>query len=159
MSDRSSLQIIVYAAADEDRAAVSDVLAAHVMLPDWDGETSAPLALGIPYGAHESPLGEVRELVREMQEQAPSAVFEAWQDPHQVADGEYFAHVPGVGTYAADCDAQGNPHVDVTTLTNLLVSAPAGATVQDWLTSADNGLLGFTVRAALKKHRDSLAAA
>lgn len=154
MSDRSSLQILVYAVAEEDRAVVSDVLDAHVLLPDWDGDPSTPLVLGTCYGVHESPLGEVRELVREMQEQAPSAAFEAWQDPHPTADGEYFAHVPGLGTYTADCDAQGNPHVNVVPLTEHLAGLPAGTTVREWLAN-DGGLLGIAVQAALKQLRDA----
>lgn len=158
MSDRSSLQILVYSIDDQDREEVSATLAEHGLLPGWDGETSAPLALGTCYGAHESPLGEVRELVREMQEQAPSAVFEAWQDPHPTADGEYFAHVPGVGTYTADCDAQGNPHADVAALTEHLAGLPAGTSVRQWLAGDGDGFLGVAVRAALKQHRDSLVA-
>jgi hypothetical protein len=157
MSDRSSLQIIIHAVADAEREEVSAILTEYDLSPDWIDETSGPLALGTTYGVHESPLGEVRELVREMQEQAPSAVFEAWQDPHMVADGEYIAHVPGVGTYVAGCDAQGNPHVDVSTLTDLLTSAPAGATVRQWLDGADASLLGVAVRAALRLYKEAAA--
>jgi hypothetical protein len=156
VSDRSSLQVLVYAVADEDRTAVSEILAAHDLRPDWDGETSAPLVLGTCYGAHESPLGEVRELVHELLEQAPSAAFEAWQDPHPTADGEYLAHVPGVGMYFADCDAQGNPHADVTALTEHLAGLPAGTTVHAWLAADDSGFLGIAVRTSLKQHRDAL---
>ncbi|MEU5181190.1 DUF3145 family protein [Streptomyces longwoodensis] len=133
-----------------------DIIRDHCMDTEW-GTATAPteLSFGTVYGAHEMPLGTVDELASLLQQEAPSAVFEVWQDPHQVADGKYIAHVPGVGTYIADCDAQGNPHVDVNVLHGRLSDCPEGMTVREWLDSDAASVLGTAVLAALRPYQDT----
>ncbi|GAA2970210.1 hypothetical protein GCM10010519_01800 [Streptomyces lactacystinicus] len=159
MSDRSSLQVRVYAVHEDEQDAVLRAFADEELALDW-GDTEepdpAPLVLGECYGAHEMPLGSSDRLAATLQAQAPTTVFKLWQDPHwSGADGHLVAHVPGVGTYETGCTAEGVPHAGIAGLTKQLSALPAGTSVQDWLAGAGDQVLGVTVLTALELHEKS----
>jgi hypothetical protein len=158
MPDTADLQMIVYAAGDEDRARILDVLGEGEMTSDWgSGSTPTSLDLGHCYGKREAVLGANAELVDNLRAVAPTAVFEVWQDPYGSTGGEYIAHVPGIGTYTADCDGAGEPYIHAGALTRTLSESPEGTTIAEWLSGAGRDVLGTVVRAALKAHKDALA--
>ncbi|WP_327378707.1 hypothetical protein OG393_32855 (plasmid) [Streptomyces sp. NBC_01216] len=159
MSDRSPMQLFVYAVHEDEEAAVLRAISDEALGLEW-GDTEEPeparLVLGACYGIHETPLGSSDDLATALQEQAPTAVFKLWQDPHwSGADGHLVAHVPGVGTYETGCTAEGAPHTDVADLIKQLSAVPAGTTVQDWLAGAGDQVLGVTVLAALEPYEKS----
>jgi len=159
MSDRSPMQLFVYAVHEDEEAAVLRAISDEDLALDWGGAEepeSARLVLGECYGIQETPLGRSDDLAATLQAQAPTAVFKLWQDPHYSgADGHLVAHVPGVGTYETGCTADGVPHADITDLTKQLAAAPEGTSVQDWLTGAGDQVLGLTVFAALESYEKS----
>jgi hypothetical protein len=161
MPDCSDLQVVIYAVADVERAAALDAITDRRMDLDWGDAMKQPttLNLGDCYGARNVPLGSHADLVNDLMENAPSAVFAVWQDPYGETDGEYVAYAPGVGTYEAGCDAGGNPHTDVAPLADRLAALPAGTTVAEWLAGHGDRLLGITVLAALRHHEEALKAA
>ncbi|MHC3392422.1 hypothetical protein ACLQ2E_23590 [Streptomyces lavendulocolor] len=159
MSDRSSLQLYVYAVHEDEQDAVLRTIADEQLGLDW-GDTEEPgpasLVLGSCYGAHEMPLGSSDRLAATLQEQAPTAVFKLWQDPHwSGADGHLVAHVPAVGTYETGCTAEGVPHASVAGLIKQLSAVPAGTSAQDWLAGAGDQVLGVSVFAALEPYEKS----
>jgi hypothetical protein len=158
MPDTADLQVIVYAAGDEDRARILDVISEWDMTLDWgSGPTPTILDLGRCYGGRGAVLGAHTELVDKLRAAAPTAVFEVWQDPYGSTGGEYVAHVPGIGTYTADCDGAGEPYIHAGVLTRALSESPEGTTIAEWLSGAGQDVLGTVVRAALKAHKDALA--
>ncbi|MYZ33743.1 MULTISPECIES: hypothetical protein [unclassified Streptomyces] len=160
MSDRTPLQLYVYAVDDNDRPAVLEAIAEFSLALEWgQGETPPRhLELGRCYGVHEATLGSSDDLANLLRSSAPSAVFTLWQDPYMTADGHLVAHVPGVGSYETGCDAEGTPHVDAVGLAARLGRLAEDATVRDWLSGDGDGLLGVTVLAALHQHEKSCAA-
>ncbi|MFI6112754.1 hypothetical protein [Kitasatospora sp. NPDC051164] len=159
MSDRSPLQLYVYAVHEDEELAVLRAISDEDLNLDW-GNTEEPeparLVLGACYGIHKTPLGSSDDLATALQEQAPTVVFKLWQDPHwSGADGHLVAHVPGVGTYETGCTAEGVPHAGVAGLAKQLSAVPAGTSVQDWLAGAGDQVLGVTVLAALEPYEKS----
>ncbi|MFE9424361.1 hypothetical protein ACFYNO_15485 [Kitasatospora sp. NPDC006697] len=159
MSDRSPLQVYLYAVHEDEQDAVLRVFAEEELGLDW-GDTEEPeparLVLGECYGTHEIPLGSSDRLAAALQEQAPTAVFKLWQDPHwSGVDGHFVAHMPGVGTYKTGCTADGVPHTGVAGLAKQLAAVPAGISVGDWLAGAGDQVLGITVLAALAPYEKS----
>lgn len=79
---------------------------------DWGHSTTpARLDLGRMYCTDEVAVGASRDLTRALVTTAPSAAFVLWQDPVYEIPGDYIAHVPGVGTLDAECNAAGEPIV------------------------------------------------
>lgn len=159
MPERSALHVYLYAVHEDEQDAVLRVIAEEELGLDC-GDTEEPeparLMLGACYGTHKIPLGSSGRLAAALQEQAPTAVFKLWQDPHwSGAEGHLVAHVPGVGTYETDCNADGVPHTGVTGLSKQLAAVPAGTTVEDWLAGAGDQVLGVTVLAALEPYEKS----
>ncbi|WP_439681527.1 hypothetical protein [Embleya sp. MST-111070] len=156
MSDRSPLQLFVYAAHEDEHDVIMQIMDEEDFELEWtDEEESRPgLVLGRRYGIDETPLGRWEDVATALRTRAPSAVFKLWQDPHYSADGRFVAHVPGVGTYETGCASDGTPCTDVPDLVELLTAAPAGTTVQEWLAGPGGQSLGVAVLAALDSYEN-----
>lgn len=136
MSDRSPFQLYVYALTEDDEAAVLQAIAeVGDMEPDDPAATKhgTTIVRGMRYLTAETPLDTADEISAYLTEHAPSAVFELWRDPVYEFGGYYIAHVPGVGTYAGECDANGNPYVSLTALLDSAAATDEGTTVRDWI--------------------------
>ncbi|MFJ8313994.1 MULTISPECIES: hypothetical protein [unclassified Streptomyces] len=121
MSDRSALQLYVYAMPDEDRAAVQLGIDDNCLEPYDDCGNG--IVLGMRYLTEEVPVGSAHDLAVHLLTKAPGTAFELWQDPVFQHAGHYVAHLPGIGTYEGECDSYGSPLVK---LTEVLDALPLG---------------------------------
>lgn len=107
MSDRSALQLYVYAMPAEDRAAVQLGIDDNCLAPYDDSGNG--IVLGMRYQTEEVPIGSAYDLAVHLLIKAPGTAFELWQDPVFQHAGHYVAHLPGIGTYDGVCDSYGSP--------------------------------------------------
>ena len=148
----SDLQVRIYDITDDERADALEALRTFGLTFGFDIHSPlTELTLGEGYGSHSVHLGGVDEFAALLNEMAPSAVFETWQDPHPDADGHYLAHHPAVGTFEAGCDAEGNPHLPVSEIKSLLAEAAPGMTVSEWLSANSDVVFGSSALAAVKR--------
>lgn len=150
----SPLQAYVYAATTEDQVTVlrifdEEELEYHIDLAN----APATLALGEQYGALEVEDEDWAPVARRLINEAPTAVFELWQDPSEDSDGSYIAHVPGVGTLEAGCDINATPHVSIATLRTALSDMPADMPIGHWLAGPGAEVLGTRVLDALRHYQ------
>jgi len=153
MSDRAALTLVVYSVDEQDQAAVLAAIDDAGLESDTDTPEEGTVALGTHYVIGQTPLGEWQDLSRVLRSTASSAVFELWQDPFESTDGDYVAHVPGIGTYNGWCSGDGTPHVDIGELVKSLNSVPSFMTVEFWLAQHGDALLGRRILAAIEAHK------
>ncbi|WP_329375787.1 hypothetical protein [Streptomyces sp. NBC_01483] len=122
MSDRSALQLYIYAMPDEDRAAVQLGIDDNGLEPDDDSGDG--IVLGVRYLTEEVPVGSAYDLAVHLLKEAPGTAFELWQDPVFEHAGRYVAHLPGIGAYEGVCDSYGSPLVKLTEVLDALTMAP-----------------------------------
>ncbi|MGP4049325.1 hypothetical protein [Streptomyces sp. 2A115] len=79
MSDRSALQLYVYALPDEDQAAVQLGIDDNGLEPYDD--SGSGIVLGMRYLTEEVPVGSAYDLAVHLLSNAPGTAFELWQDP------------------------------------------------------------------------------
>ncbi|MFD8947539.1 hypothetical protein ACFV0B_01595 [Streptomyces xanthophaeus] len=148
----ADLQLLVHSAPAGEHVALLDVMREHGLRRENEaGPAEAPV-LGEVYRAQNAALGICEEVTARLEEDAPNAVFELWQDPHWSADGHYHAHVPQFGHFEAGCDAEGVPHIGVHDLIQKLSSNPE-ATLAEWMANEGAGLLGIAVLAVVGEYR------
>lgn len=124
MSDRSALQLYVYAMPDEDQAAVRLGIEDNCLEPYEN--SSSGIVLGMRYLTDEVPVGSAHDLAVHLLANAPGTAFELWQDPVFEHPGRYVAHLPGIGSYEGACDSYGSPLVKLTEVLDTLTTAPDG---------------------------------
>ncbi|WP_331765383.1 hypothetical protein OG747_53015 (plasmid) [Streptomyces sp. NBC_01384] len=125
MSDRSALQLYVYAMPDEDRAAVQLGIDDNCLEPYDD--SSNGIVLGMRYLTEEVPVGSAYDLAVHLLTKAPGTAFELWQDPVFQHAGRYVAHLPRIGAYEGVCDSCGSPLVKLTEVLDALPLAQDSA--------------------------------
>ncbi|MFD7055552.1 hypothetical protein ACFWBS_41035 [Streptomyces mirabilis] len=125
MSDRSALQLYVYAMPEEDRAAVQLGIDGNCLEPYDD--SSSGIVLGMRYLTEQVPVGSAHDLAVHLLMKAPGTAFELWQDPVFEHPGHYVAHLPGIGAYEGRCDSYGSPLVKLTEVLDTLTTAPDSA--------------------------------
>ncbi|MFF1917088.1 hypothetical protein ACFVYE_37175 [Streptomyces sp. NPDC058239] len=125
MSDRSALQLYVYAMPAEDQAAVQLGIDDNCLEPYDD--SSSDIVLGMRYLTEEVPVGSAYDLAVHLLTKAPGTAFELWQDPVFQHAGRYVAHLPGIGTYEGVCDSYGSPLVKLTEVLDALTMAQDSA--------------------------------
>ncbi|RPF30262.1 hypothetical protein [Streptomyces sp. TLI_185] len=121
MSDRSALQLYVYAMPAKDRTAVQLGIDDNCLEP-YDGSSSG-IVPGMRYRTEQVPVGSAHDLAVHLLTNAPGTAFELWQDPVFEHPGHYVAHLPGIGSYEGVCDSYGVPLVKLTEV----LDAPSGA--------------------------------
>jgi hypothetical protein len=127
VSDRSALQLYVYAMPEEDRAAVQRGIDDNCLEPYDDSGNG--IALGVRYLTEEVPVGSAYDLGVHLLSKAPGTAFELWQDPVFQHAGRYVAHLPGIGTYEGACDSYGFPVVRLTEVLDSLAMEPDSASL------------------------------
>jgi hypothetical protein len=125
VSDRSALQLYIYAMPAEDEAAVQLAIDDNCLEPYDD--SSSGIVLGMRYLTEEVPVGSAYDLAVHLLTKAPSTAFELWQDPVFEHAGRYVAHLPGIGTYEGMCDSYGSPLVKLTEVLDALTMAQDSA--------------------------------
>ncbi|MBT1188674.1 hypothetical protein HET69_33005 [Streptomyces sp. CJ_13] len=148
----ADLQLCIHSAPAGELIPLLDLMREHGLRGEYERGPVETLTLGQVYRAPDAALGLCEEVAARLEEDAPNAVFELWQDPHWSADGHYHAHAPKFGHFEAGCDAEGVPHVGVHDLIRQLSSSP-GATLSDWMSSEGAGLLGIAVLAVVGEYR------
>ncbi|GGP93023.1 hypothetical protein [Streptomyces melanogenes] len=125
MSDRSALQLYVYAVPEEDEAAVQRGITDNCLEPDTEGADG--IVLGTRYLTDEVPVGSAYDLAAHLLTRAPGTAFELWQNPVHEHSGHYVAHLPGIGSYEGPCTADGSPYVKLSDVLDTLTAGPDDA--------------------------------
>lgn len=148
----ADLQLRIHAVPDGEVIALLDLMREHRLRGEYERGPAVALTPGQVYRARDAALGLCEEVAARLEEDAPNAVFELWQDPHGSVDGHYHAHVPRFGHFEAGCDAEGVPYIGVHDLIQKLSSSP-GTTLADWMAGEGAGLLGIAVLAVVGEYR------
>lgn len=111
MGDRTSFQVVIYDCPPEQASAVLDIINNYGLGVDWgNGETQTDvLFLGQLYTEHEMSCGTSDEMANLLQDEAPGASWELWEDPKYEWLGGLYRYTPSLGKFFADCDAAGSP--------------------------------------------------
>jgi hypothetical protein len=109
MGDRTNCQINVYSCPPEQVAAVLEIIEEHLGDNDYGEHTKRPhlLELGERFGAWEASCGSSDEIASAMEDRAPGAAFYVWEDPKYEWLGSANAYSPTLGSWGAECDADG----------------------------------------------------
>ncbi|MFH9821286.1 hypothetical protein [Streptomyces sp. NPDC017230] len=148
----ADLQLRIHSAPAAELVPLLDLMREHGLRGEYERGPTEVLTLGQVYRTREAVLGLCEEVATRLEEDAPNAVFELWQDPHWSADGHYHAYVPKFGHFEAGCDAEGVPHVSVHDLIQRLSNNPE-APLGDWMAGEGAGLLGVAVLAVVGEYR------
>jgi len=106
MSDRTYAQLRILALPDDWTPA--DDTEARDLMADEGFETEADgYDLRALWTVDEMSVGSMEPIADALA--ALGITFEAWEDPKYEWLGAYYAHVPSLGMFAHDCDADGRP--------------------------------------------------
>lgn len=152
----ADLQLRIHSASPDEVVALLDLMREHKLRSEYEPGPAEALRSGQVYRARDAALGLCEEVATRLEEDAPNAVFELWQDPHWSADGHYHAYVPEYGHFEASCGAEGVPHVGVHELVQRLSRSPE-ATLGDWMAGEGAALLGVAVLAVVGEYQSRQA--
>jgi hypothetical protein len=135
MSDRTAFSMIVWECPDPKQAqAIMEIIEQESLTIEWGsampGDT---LELGVQYTDDEIPCGIVDRIASHLVQIAPDAIWDMHEDPKYEWLGEYAAHVPGLGLYQHECDAEGNPQLGHSEIMSIIDSRIH--TANQWATS------------------------
>jgi hypothetical protein len=105
MGDRTYFQVHIYDCPEDQREAARRVIADYVTAADEDDV----LHLTEGYTEDEVSCGSADELAPRLEQAAPGCSFVLWEDPKYEWLGSIRAYTPALGSFAADCDASGQP--------------------------------------------------
>lgn len=112
MSDRTPLQLQILDCPLSQVQAVIDLVdqmglhLEHVS----DGQAADDhLGLGLTYMNDQTRCGSAQEIAQHLQQVAPDASWQVWEDPKYEWLGTLFRFTPALGLFAANCDAAGTP--------------------------------------------------
>lgn len=148
----ADLQLRIHSASVGEVVALLDLMREHRLRGEYGRGPAEAFILGQIFRARDAALGLCEEVAARLEEDAPNAVYELWQDPHWSADGHYHAYVPTFGHFEAGCDAEGVLHLGVHELIERL-SSSSEATLDDWMTGEGAELLGVAVLAVVSEYR------
>ncbi|MFE0775394.1 hypothetical protein [Streptomyces sp. NPDC058861] len=148
----ADLQLRTHAVPADEVVALLDLMREHRLHGEYEHGPAVALTPGQVYRARDAALGLCEEVAARLEEDAPNAVFELWQDPHWSADGHYHAYVPKWGHFEAGYDAEGVPHVGVHELIQRL-SSSSDVSLGGWMAGEGAGLLGIAVLAVVGEYR------
>ncbi|MGW2658522.1 DUF3145 family protein [Streptomyces sp. NPDC001478] len=149
-----ALQITIHATTSNDLPTVLHALNTHHLTTDYTADDTHPLTDLQPGHTYVTRAGAdtAEHLATTLITTAPHTVFELVNDPHETQEGTYIGHVPGTGTYRAQCNADGDPLVPADALAQALANAPRTLSVEMWLAADAPNLLGTRIRTALRTY-------
>lgn len=112
MSDRTPVQLIVADCPIDQVAAVLDLVkrfGLHVEYITDDQPVDGQLGLGVTYMDTEVVCGSAFTMARQLQQTAPDASWEVWEDPAYEWLGDLYRFTPELGLFTAECNSQGDP--------------------------------------------------
>lgn len=119
MGDYTAAQVVIYACPADQVDAVLDVLDQYDYAEDFDyalgHARTETLTLCTAYGDSEARLGTNDEIASALTE-LEGVAFAAWDDPKYEWLGQLTIHVPELGAYSAQCDANGTVVLDADVL-------------------------------------------
>jgi uncharacterized protein DUF3145 len=133
MADYTQFTLTVFACPEDKRAGVLAAIHERDLQLEWDTrrDEGDKLLLGIAYTDTEFRVGDDAGLAQELVDLG--ATFECWEDPKYEWLGSYHAHVPGLGLFSGECDADGNVVVSAQDLRELINQAVDEAGLPDVL--------------------------
>jgi hypothetical protein len=162
MSDRTSYTLKIYECPREAAAEVVEVIVdGDYPFDNIDWCEAIPtdrVLLGDPYTAQENSVGATADIASALTELG--VTFELFEDPKYDWDGDYTAHVPGLGTANLGCDGSGNVHVDVAAIDAAIEKVEAeitghrGALAYERLVAELNQLTDRPIRKAIAEMRE-----
>ncbi|WP_181273658.1 hypothetical protein [Brevibacterium oceani] len=112
MSDRTHVQLIVHDCPPDQAAAVLSIIDQHDLHLEYveDGQPAdGQLGLGLTYMDPEVVCGSAQLIAQELEQSAPGASWEVWEDPKYEWLGDLYRFTPTFGPWTANCDAEGTP--------------------------------------------------
>lgn len=136
MGDRAAACLVIYASPPDREQAVIDLLNEWGLRKEGSlyAVVEAPLALGEAYVDDEASLTICHELGAALAEM--EVTFELCQDPKYEYDGTIVIHVPGLGVYSGECDAEGTIHVSAHDIDRMIAEASTREALAEALDAA-----------------------
>ncbi|WP_298800409.1 hypothetical protein [uncultured Pseudonocardia sp.] len=108
MGDRTTVQLIVHACPPAEVRALWEVIEEYRLTDEQPLTAGADrIALGGLYRADEISCGSAEEIAAQLGQTAPGSTWTVWEDPKYEWLGSVSIQVPGLGTWSAECDANG----------------------------------------------------
>jgi len=112
VSDRTPVQLTVYDCPPSQAAAALRVIHEYGLRFEFLNEgqpADDQLGLGLTYMDPEVPCGSAQLIAHTLQESAPRASWEVWEDPAYEWLGDLYRFTPDLGLWTANCDTEGTP--------------------------------------------------
>lgn len=113
MSDRTHIQLRVLDCPLDQAQAVIDLIDQENLGLEFvedDQPSTNQLGLGLAYINDEITCGSADLIAKHLQEIAPGASWEVWEDPAYSWLGTLIRFTPDLGVFTADCDVDGVPY-------------------------------------------------
>ena len=108
MADRTSARLIIHDCPADQVRAVLDVIR-NYDLTDEGQPKDDRITLGESWSAYEISCGSASEIDSALQATAPGASWTVWEDPAYEWLGDIYRYVSGLGSWSAQCNADGEP--------------------------------------------------
>lgn len=137
MGDTTNFQMYVYSTTPDEARHFARFIGEHCLGRDWSTNFNADepdaivLGRGGGYTDNDASCGIVNDYAVGLAANTPNSVFVAWEDPKYEWLGVLIMHVPGLGVYVAECDADGNPVMSAQSILEMLDTVGDNGTVAD----------------------------
>lgn len=131
MGDYTNGQLIIYKTTPEDAVKLVEFIDEHGLEEDWGSSSDNPIRkikLGATYGNNDASVGLV--LDTNLSKEAPNTIYKIWTDPKYEFTGDMEIHVPDLGLFYAECDADGDPMFRISLVEDVLNGLPTDASVE-----------------------------
>ncbi|MFG1857447.1 DUF3145 family protein [Actinomadura geliboluensis] len=111
MSDRTPVQLQILDCPLQQAQAVIDLIdhvGLHLEFVDDRQPANDQLGLGLSYMNNELVCGSAAEIAEALQQAAPDASWELWENPDRTSLGDLYRFTPALGLWSAACSAEGN---------------------------------------------------
>lgn len=137
MGDYSPFQLQIHSVGNGREALeFANFIANFGLGQNWDSNHNgtAPTELyltGTTYGDSDASTG-IYEDATALAAKVPNSVYVAWTDPKYEWLGTIVIHVPGLGVFTADCNADGQPVMSNNALQELIDQQPDDMTIAEF---------------------------
>ncbi|KJR10243.1 hypothetical protein UG54_01295 [Gordonia sihwensis] len=102
------MQLRIANCPDDQARAILEIIDAHDLSVDIDDRPNV-LRIGEIYRIDEIPCKTSEEIANELQEVAPDASWECWEDPKYEWLGDLYRFTPELGLFTVECGGEGEP--------------------------------------------------
>jgi len=128
MGDRTALTAVIHDCPPVERVRVLEILAQWFDGSDYGEGAGETLELENTYMDPEASCGSADELAGQL-EDVPGISFTVWEDPAYEWLGSVRAYTPDLGSYAAECTADGTPVLEYGQIAAVIAAVPEGGDI------------------------------